>query len=65
MNAHRNQCVQEVDRHLRGCGRGFSSCPLFKVKEENKISRLVMEDIFIKMAKPDLNKDARNLLHLN
>ena len=71
MNAHRNKIInsahydQEVSRHLSGCGRGFSSCPLFKVKEENKIARLVMEDIFIKMVKPELNKDSRNLLQLN
>ena len=65
MNGHRTGQQQEVDIHLSRCGRKFSTCPLFKVKEESKIARLVMEDIFIKMVKPELNKDSRNLLHLN
>ena len=65
MNDHRTGQVQDVDIHLSRCGRKFSTCPLFKVKEESKIARLVMEDIFVKMAQPELNKDQRNLLRLN
>ena len=70
MNGHRNKSTTlayigaEVSRHLHNCGGGFRSCPIFKVRDETKISRLVMEDIFIKMLKPDLNTDKRNLLHL-
>ena len=54
----------EVSRHLYRCGQGFWASPLFKVKEENKISRLVKEDKLVKLLKPDLNRDERNLLHL-
>ena len=54
----------EVSRHLYRCSQGFWASPLFKVKEENKISRLVKEDKLIKLLKPDLNRDERNLLHL-
>ena len=55
---------QEVSRHLFRCGQGFWAIPIFKVKEDNKISRLVKEDQLIKMLKPDLNRDERSLLHL-
>ena len=70
MSAHRfnssspaNAC-QEVSRHLWECGMGFSVCPLFKMQQESKIARLVMEDKLVKILKPDLNRDQRNLLHL-
>ena len=46
------------------CGEGFWRCPIYKVKQESKIARLVMEDKLIKKLKPDLNRDQRNLLHL-
>ena len=71
MNAHRSKSkstdcdIQEVNRHLFNCGRGFRSCPLYKIREESKVTRLVMESHFIKTLKPDLNKDKRNLLHLS
>ena len=48
----------------RGCGHGFISCPLYKVKEESGIVRLVKEQFLIKLLKPDLKRDARNILHL-
>ena len=70
MSAHRfnssslNNVCQEVSRHLCECGMGFYVCPLFKMKLEGKIARLVMEDKLVKMLKPDLNRDKRNLLHL-
>ena len=54
----------EVSKHLFRCGQGFKMCPLVKVKEECKILRLVIEDNLIKLLKPDLNADRRNLLHL-
>ena len=54
----------EVGAHLNRCGGGFWKLPLFKVKVENKIARLVVEHKLIKMLKPDLNRDTRNLLHL-
>ena len=56
---------QEVSVHLHNCAKGFSVLPLFKVREENKIARLVKEDHFIKLLKPDLNADQRNILLLN
>ena len=56
--------VMDVSKHIYKCGKGFWKCPLFKVKKENKISRLVIEDKLVKWLKPDLNRDARNLLHL-
>ena len=70
MSAHRFSCsslnnvCQEVSRHLCECGMGFHICPLFKMKQEGKIARLVMEDKLVKLLKPDLNRDKRNLLHL-
>lgn len=70
MNGHRNtsssrtSAVAEVSKHIFNCGRGFKSCPIYKVREESKIARLVMEDRLIKLLKPDLNTDKRNLLHL-
>ena len=70
MSAHKSNsaspanAVMEVSRHLYACGKGFWRCPLYKVKEENKISRLVYEDKFVKLLQPDLNRDQRNLLHL-
>ena len=71
MNAHRSNsssegaAVMEVSRHFFDCGLGFWVCPLFKMREENKIARLVREDYLIKLLKPDLNADKRNLLHLS
>ena len=56
--------MAEIARHLYMCGKGFWKCPIFKVKKENKIARLVIEDKLIKWLKPDLNRDKRNLLHL-
>ena len=55
---------QEVHRHLWRCGMGFYVCPIFKMKQENKIARLVVESKLIELLKPDLNTDERNLLHL-
>ena len=55
----------EVSRHLLGCGEGFWVCPLLKVREDDKILRLVNEDELVKLLKPDLNADRRNLLHLH
>ena len=55
----------EVYSHLYKCGGGFWKLPFFKVKVENKITRLVIESNFIKTLKPDLNRDERNLLHLS
>ena len=54
----------EVGAHLNRCGKGFLRLPIFKVKVENKIARLVYEHKLIEMLKPDLNRDTRNLLHL-
>ena len=56
--------TQDVSKHLFKCGEGFWVCPIFKVRRENKIARLVIEDKLIKMLKPDLNRDQRNILHL-
>ena len=69
MNHHRwdnnnESAPQEVNQHLRSCGQGFTSCPLYKVKEESRIARLVKEHFLIKLLKPDLNRDERNILHL-
>ena len=55
---------QDVSKHHYECAKGFWVCPIYKVKKENKISRLVIEDKLIKMLKPDLNRDQRNILHL-
>ena len=59
-----DRAVMEVSRHIYGCGKGFRICPIFKLKESSKILRLVMEDKLIKLLKPSLNADQRNLLHL-
>lgn len=70
MNGHRSKsgsysyACAEVNRHLLNCGQGFTSCPIFKVREESKIARLVTESKLISWLKPDLNTDERNLLHL-
>ena len=70
MSAHKSNSSSsfnasaDVSRHLCKCGEGFWRCPIYKVKQESKISRLVMEDKLIKKLKPDLNRDQRNLLHL-
>ena len=70
MNTHRSTsgssttANQENSRHLYKCGMGFNICPLFKVGEENKIARLVKEDNLIKLLKPDLNRDEKNILQL-
>ena len=63
-SASLNNASMEVSRHLYMCGQGFWAIPIFKVKEDNKISRLVKEDRLIKMLRPDLNRDKRSLLHL-
>ena len=71
VNAHRNNsktvdnAVMQVSRHICNCGQGFIVCPLLKVNRECKITRLVKEDNLVKLLKPDLNADKRNLLHLN
>ena len=71
MTAHRSnsrnldEASQVNSKHLHECGKGFHVLPLYKLKEENKISRLVKEDHFIKLLKPDLNRDCRNILNLN
>ena len=54
----------EVSRHIYRGGQGFKICPIVKVKEDCKILRLVIEDSLIKLLKPELNTDKRNLLHL-
>ena len=54
----------EVSRHLLLCKKGFKICPISKIKQDCKILRLVVEDSLIKLLKPDLNTDSRNLLHL-
>ena len=65
MNTHRNNstksdyAVMVASRHLYE----WYVCPIYKMKEENKIARLVRED-YIKLLKPNLNADSRNLLHL-
>ena len=69
MSAHKSNSMNpdstmEVSSHLYKCGKGFWKLPLFKVKVENKIARLVMENNLIKKLMPDLNRDQRNLLHL-
>ena len=70
-NSHRNNCkdesraVMEVSRHIFCCGEGYKICPILKVKEDCKITRLVKEDALIKKAQPSLNRDTRNLLNLN
>ena len=70
-NSHRNNsknsdyAVMLVSKHIYNCGEGFSICPILKIHEECKITRLVKEDHLIKTLKPDLNADKRNLLHLN
>ena len=70
MNTHRSNSKDEdrsnmeVSRHLLSCGQCFKVCPLLKVKEDCKILRLVNEDELVKLLKPDLNADRRNLLHL-
>ena len=69
-NSHRSnshsetRAVMEVSRHLYECGQGFKMIPIVKVKEDCKILRLVIEGGLIKLLKPDLNADQRNLLHL-
>ena len=71
VNAHRNNsktvdnAVMQVSKHICNCGQGFIVCPLLKVNRECKITRLVKEDNLVKLLKPDLNADKRNLLHLN
>ena len=60
-----DRAVMEVSKHLLICNKGFEICPIYKIKEECKILRLVIEDNLIKLLKPDLNADRRNLLHLN
>ena len=69
MSGHKSKsgpdAIQEVNSHLYECGKGFWKLPIFKVNEESKISRLVIEDKLIKKLKPDLNRDQRDLLHLS
>ena len=59
-----SSATQDVSKHLFECGKGFWVCPIYKVKKENKIARLAIEDKLIKMLKPDLNRDQRNILQL-
>ena len=59
-----DRAVMEVSSHVFKCGKGFKICPIFKLKEDCKILRLVVENNLIKLLKPDLNRDQRNLLHL-
>jgi hypothetical protein len=59
-----DESVMEVSRHFYECGQGFRACPIFKVREECKMLRLVVEDYLIKLLKPDLNAPRRNILHL-
>ena len=61
---HSDHFVMEVSRHLYNCGRGFKVFPLQKIKEDCIYTRLVEEDAYIKLLKPNLNADKRNLLHL-
>ena len=60
-----DRAVMEVSKHVLICNKSFKICPIYKIKEECKILRLVIEDNLIKLLKPDLNADRRNLLHLN
>ena len=62
---HEDRASMEVSRHLLRCDAGFWVCPLMKVREDDKILRLVNEDELVKLVKPDLNADRRNLLHLH
>ena len=64
-SAHESSAVMKVNKHLYECGLGFWLCPIYKMREENKIARLVKEDSLIKLLKPELNADTRNLLHLD
>ena len=70
MTAHRSNsrntddASQVVSKHLSEGGRGFHVLPLYKMKDENKIARLVKEDFLIKLLKPDLNSDSRDILKL-
>ena len=64
-NSTNPDSTMEVYSHLYKCGKGFWKLPLFKVKVENKIARLVIENNLIKKLMPDLNRDQRNLLHLS
>ena len=59
-----SRASQEVSRHLSKCEGGFWVIPIYKVQKENTISRLVIEDKLIKLLKPDLNRDQRNILQL-
>ena len=60
-----DRCAMKVSQHLNNCGEGFKVCPLLKVRSDDKILRLVNEDELVKLLKPDLNADRRNLLHLH
>ena len=62
---HEDRASMEVSRHLLLCNEGFEVCPLLKVKKDDKILRLVNEDELVKLLKPELNADRRNLLHLH
>ena len=70
INTHRScaknedYAVMEVSRHINQCGKGFKVFPLLKVSNDCVYNRLVEEDILIKLLKPTLNADTRNLLHL-
>lgn len=59
-----DRAVQEVSKHIHKCNKGFKICPIYKVKEECKILRLVIEENLVNLLKPELNADQRNLLHL-
>ena len=41
------------------------ACSLFKMREENKIARRMMDDFLIDLQKPDFNVDKGNVLHFS
>ena len=61
---HATNLSPKVNRHFSDCGQGFQVCPLLKLQDDTRITRLVYEDQLVKLLKPDLNADTRNLLHL-
>ena len=61
---HATSTSPKVNKHIHDCGQGFQVCPLLKLQDDTRITRLVYEDQLVKLLKPDLNADTRNLLHL-
>ena len=61
---HATSTSPKVNKHIHDCGQGFQVCPLLKLQDDTRITRLVNEDQLVKLLKPDLNADTRNLLHL-